>query len=470
MISRATDRLFDETVARVRSRMDRPLPKGWPRLHLPRPLAASIARANELEAAPPVLVDHYGRKMPELLLEQLLGDGAAVHLLWRALEPGDCPGFDEALNGLERVLLQEGLSFRDLTGSDSPQTLLSERRSIARLFSGTLFGTGLPLLGAYPAEREVLTADLHAGMRPEAVIDLRLGGNIVHEICHGRPRDTDCPLVPWALLEAAAIHLGAASRLAHVFPVRPGEAVPGVALFVLLGEGLARLHGRRSLWRLSMGASLEEAFGPAAPVLEVLAWQDWLRRQTPPFAENANDAVEWIKLADAVRGPSPLSSLVEACSETDRSSRRSLEALPDLVAAARDVPWSELPWGAQCAEAGDDALLEHSIRSMFVVNRIAPTFQTHPDDPPDQLIEIDLESSLLKAKRRSGGVFAEPARWLFPPPLSRQLASRGARRILIEGARRSEAPAITDGLRELCVSRSSLSPETSLKWKHSQSS
>ena len=68
----------------------------------------------------------------------------------------------------------------------------------------------------------------------------------MHELCHGLSRPLHRPPPPWMVLEAAAITLGRLAWPRHVFPDLPGEAVPGVSLFVLVGECLARLFGRKA--------------------------------------------------------------------------------------------------------------------------------------------------------------------------------------------------------------------------------
>ena len=115
--------------------------------------------------------------------------------------------------------------------------------------SRTRLGSGLPLVGAYPAEREAIGRDLASGADAHAVFDLRLSGNLAHEICHGPLRAGDGPAAPWLIIESAALHLGSIAFRRHVFPEVAGEAIPGVAPFVLVGEALARLFGRRALWR-----------------------------------------------------------------------------------------------------------------------------------------------------------------------------------------------------------------------------
>src|SRR5262249_43958161 len=140
----------------------------------------------------------------------------------------------------------------------------------------------------------------------DATIDHRLSGHVLHELCHGLQREADGAPPPWMVIEAAALHLGFAARREHIFPREPGEAIPGVSLFVLVGEALARRHGAAALWRAPLGAPAAELFGPrVAAALDAAGWQDWLARRCPPFVNDALRALSWIKLAEAAAAPAP---------------------------------------------------------------------------------------------------------------------------------------------------------------------
>src|SRR5437016_1063881 len=79
-----------------------------------------------------------------------------------------------ALDGLYAALAEAGLDAQRMLGARSLAELMAARPTAAELYAPTLFGSGLPLLGAYPAELAVMAADLAAGQRPEDVLDLRL--------------------------------------------------------------------------------------------------------------------------------------------------------------------------------------------------------------------------------------------------------------------------------------------------------
>lgn len=444
--------------ARFRATVDAAGGIDWP-LALPPALRETMIGAARLEGGecPPLLADFYTGTMPRMLVEQLREEP----LLWRRLDPGRTPRLREALDGLFAALRAAQIDPLAFTGADSPDVLFAARPSVAELFQPMLFGSGLPMVGAYPAERALLARELAAGADPDALIDLRLSGNLVHEICHGLRREAEAPPPPWMVLESAAIHLGMTARAAHVFPDDPGEAVPGVSLFVLVGEGLARLFGAPALWRASLGASLSAMFGErAAGALAVAGWQDWLRRKKPPFTPDALDALGWIKLADATRASTPLDPLLDRAAQDDPF--RAARELPPLVAAADAVPWSALPWSAEEPGPLDEAMAGTAVRALFQVNCMAPTFQTHPAEPPGGRLVLDVGSCVLSAARRPEGVFGEPARWLFPPPLARRIAGRGARKVRIEGATRTRALEIAAALLTLSREKSALPAETVL--------
>jgi hypothetical protein len=114
------------------------------------------------------------------------------------------------------------------------------------------------------------------------------------------------------------------------------------------------------------------------------------------------------------------------------------------------------------------ALVKDAVRALFQVNRMAPTFQTAPSEPPGGRLWLDVAACSLWAERRSDGVFAEPAWWLFPPPLARRLHDRGARRVRVDGAVRAARGAIAHALIELAADGGALAEEPVLSWTSSR--
>ncbi|HWE22426.1 MAG TPA: hypothetical protein VG496_00675, partial [Myxococcales bacterium] len=271
-----------------------------------------------------------------------------------------------------------------------------------------------------------------AGSEPQECLDLRLSGNLVHEICHGERRH-EChrPPPPWLLVESAAAHLGATAFARHLHPEVAGEAVPGLAPFVMVGDAFARLFGTRALWSLTAGEPIEAAFGQrAGRALTVAGWQDWLRRREPPFARDAARGVAWVKLADAARSMSLLATLPDEAKTPEPLAR--VRDLPDLLDAAAMVPWRELPWWSEEPTSADAAMARHAVRAMFQIDVLAPTFQTHPYRP--SALHLDTESCLLTRERAERGVGpGEPPAWIVPPPLCRRLARGGVRRLSVGG-------------------------------------
>jgi hypothetical protein len=417
--------------ATLRAELARPgtraLPDGFPRPRLPPAMRETIAAAADL-ADPSALADFYCERMPRMLIDQLVrGSDAAGALLWMPIDGERAPRLRAGLRGIGEALAAEGLR------ADTWRDPLAGQPCAARLASETLLGSGLPMVGAYPAERDALALELEAGADAHERLDLRLSGNLVHEICHGPRRECAGPPGPWLLLEAAALHLGATAFPRHVHPEVAGESIPGVAPFVLMGGALARIFGRRALWSLNGGTGIESAFGArAGRALTVAGWQEWLRRPEPPFARDASRAVGWIKLADAARGESPIAALIDraACLDPLAAARD----LPDLLDAAAEVPWTELPWWAQGVGPGDVELARSGVRAMFQVDVIAGTFQTHPHRP--SRLHLDAEACLLTRDRASHGVGpGEPPQWVVPPPLCRRLAGSGTARLSVRSGR-----------------------------------
>jgi hypothetical protein len=423
------DARFAETVAGAAR------PAGWPPFALPGSIAATLEEAARREACPPPVVDYYTRRMPAMLVEQQTPADETRARLWREL--GKAPRLRAALEGLYRALAEEGIDARRFLGAHSAGELLAARPSVAALYARTMFGSGLPLLGAWPAERELLARELD----DEDSIDRRLSGNLVHELCHGPAAAHAERPTPWMIAEAAALTLGARAFARHLFPEEPGEAVPGVSLFVCLGSALRRRFP--GFLRILDGAPLSERVGEAAArALEAAAWQDWLARREPPFARDALSAMAWIKLAEA-----PLSG-------------------EDLLARAAATPWSELSWWRESNFSLEE--VEEAVGALFQVNRMAPTFQTHPDELPGGRLWLDVAACTLSAERRSDGVFAEPAWWLVPPPMARRLWERGARRLRVDGARREDRRAIAAALFELAQDNQPLPEEPVLTWTSSR--
>jgi len=384
-------------------------------LLLPPALRETMVAAGPSES----LAAYYCEQMPRLLIDQMLrGEDFARRLLWMPLDLSRLPRLSTALDGLFALL---GEDAPKLTGAATPQALLALRSSAAALAAPTLLGCGLPLVGAWPAERELINA---AQGDPYAVFDLRLSGGLVHELCHGLRRPLEAPPPPWIVLEAAALLLGSLAFPRHVFPQQAGEAVPGVSLFVLLGQCLARLFGRRALLRTLIDAvPLADALGPtAALALESAARDEWLLRQEAPFARDALLAPAWVKLADAARAGRVV-GLTEAAA----------------------LPFDELPWWSEEPAAEDLDLARTAVPALFQENVMSPTYQTHPCDARE--LRLDTRTCLLQRPADRKGVFGEPAFWIYPPPLCRRLRERGAHLVTIEGGRRDHA----DGLLHLAL-------------------
>jgi hypothetical protein len=417
---------------------------GWPPFALPAPLRESIVAAAARNECPPALIEHYTERMPRMLVEQLRPDDDARRLLTRPLDLDRLPRTRAALDGLFTALALQGLDAARFVGAASRPALIAARPSLAALYAHTLFGSGLPMVGAYPADAPALERDL-ARHGADETIDRRLGCHIVHELCHGAPARDSPSLPSWMVAEAAANHLGAAARAADVFPDEAGEGLRAVALFVMLGDVLARHFGAANLWRVALVVPFATLFGAGvAAALEAAAWEDWRARQEPPFARDALAVGAWLKLVDAARAGLPLG------------------ATP--LAAANCLSWQTLPWWHAPVSAADEAMLPRALTALFQVNALAPDFRTLPSEPPQRRLWIDVAEARLFAEPRPDGAYGEPAWWILPPPLARRLHERGARRVRIEGATRARRHALAAALRELCAGSGALAVETELSW------
>jgi hypothetical protein len=218
-------------------------------LRLPVALRETMVALGEPENAAQFYCEH----MPRTLVEQMWrGDDPARALLHRPIDLYRLPRLRTALERLE----------------GAPQG-----KTIAEIASKSMLGTGLPMVGAYPAELKVIEDDLRERDADE-VLDLRLSGGLMHELCH---RETGAP---WMVLEGVAIWRGAKLFERHIFPEVAGEAVPGVSLFAILGQALERC-------------------GP--PAMERLfdkEREEWQERREAPFARDALKVLEWVKLVE----------------------------------------------------------------------------------------------------------------------------------------------------------------------------
>lgn len=418
----------------------------WPPYSLPEPLLQSIVEADARGLCPPSLIAHYTERMPAMLVEQRRAGDEPRRLLRRPLRLEDLPRTRAALDGFFAALTAHDLDPRRFTGVASTAELIAARPTLESIYAHALFGSGLPLVGAYPSDAPSLMQAI-AAHGADGAIDRRLGCHVVHELCHGPPRACE-KAPPWLVVEAAANHLGAAARAADVFPDEAGEGLRAVSLFVLVGDVLARHFGAAALWRVNLGEPLPSLFGAeVAAALDAAAWEDWRARQEPPFARDALGAAGWIKLIDAARANLPLDDAP--------------------LARARALPWTSLPWWHAPVDDADVRMLPRALAALFQVNALAPDFRTVPDEPPGRRLLIDVADARIFAEPRAHG-WGEPASWIFPPPLARSLFERGARRIRIEGATRKARAALADALVELGAQRRPLAAELELVWDSSR--
>ena len=482
-------------------------PPGWMRPRLPRAIADSMRVARRLLGEQPVQLDaHYLERAPRELVEQQLRGDDARTLLWRPLDAARLPGFSAALDGACALLRAHGFSPRRLLGAESADQLLAARPCALEVAQGTLLACGLPLLGAGAAEREAIARALALpGADPDAILDRHLGQHLLHELLHGRDAATldvqrdawdaieymlhtneyrwDAKDIawhanhlggpPWLVREAAALWLQARAFPRHVFPEVAGEAVPGVSLFVLAGECLSAALGADALLAALVSPDEEwpaRATPRAAALLAIAEWQEWLQRKSAPFAQDALRALDWARLASAARAlslPGPRSAALEPLAALAERARelgpqRAVRELPSLLDAAAAIGWASLPWWQGAIGSEEPRRARTALRALFQDNALAPIFVTRPAELADGKLTLDTASCVVRAARRAQGVFAEPAHWLFPPPLCRALWERGLRKLELRGAERRECDALADALVALASGAGPLDAEWTL--------
>lgn len=448
-------------------------------------VSAAIAARLTPDAAQG-LAAYYGERMPRALIAQLWeppdADAALVQgLLHGPLDPAHTPRLTAALHGLCDALTGAGLRPEDALGAPDAAALWRRRPSAAALFRSSLFGSGLPMLGAQPFEVPTLCALLRGGQEPMSVLDDRVAAHLIHELCHGRARPRALH-ASWMIQEAAAAHLGLHASPALLIPDRPAGALPAALHHLLLADVLARFHGLAALWSIPLGdAPLAATLGPrAAAAFDVAEWQHWRRSQRPPFAPDSLRVFDWLKLYDAARAPLPsaagatLAALLDDasaaapdCADPDAPDAafcrfQAVVAGPDLLDAAAALPWDALPWYHAAPSEADEALIPLGVRALFQVHLLAPNLQLHPSPLPEDTLLLDVDACALRALPRRDGIYAEPARWLLPPPIAHRLRARGARLIRFTGCRQPSAAAIAQQIIALSRASAPLPAESTL--------
>ena len=441
------------------------LPDDWEPLEPPPAILDSCQTAIRLGVIEPdALEDYYGRAMPAELLHQLCGDAPPTPLLWRPLELERLPILRGALTGAFQALAAAGLDPATCLGARSPEALLRGRPTLAHLYAGALFGSGFPMIGATPNHGRAIAAWAEAhGLDPDGATDLWLSGNVLHERFHGQRRALLRRPDSWMVQECASIHLGWTARPGHVLPEAHGAAVPAGAPYLMVALALARHIGAGALWRVGLlGEPLaRHTTRRVEAALTVAEWQSLRAQRRPQFAPDGHRPVAWIKLLDAARGPAPLDALLDAVAARDDLLEPGgpVTEGPELLAEAARLDWADLPWYRAPVSEADRALIEPAVRGLFLVHRLAPTFLTLPDPLPGDQLMLDPRACLLQAARRPHGVYNEPARWLFPPPLSRRVSERGAERVVVTGATRGRLMEVVRRLDELAMGEGALPRE-----------
>lgn len=308
-------------------------PPAIPRLFA-RMLERALATTAGSERA--MLIEYHTRTLQRMRAEVVASsDEPQRSLLHTPLALDQVPRLAAALEAFFALVTAASVDPRVAFGAASATELLTLRPTVAALFAGAHYGSYGPPLYLGPNDLAALKRELAAD-RVHRVIDRRLTGPLIHELSHfGCAR---APLASPYLDECISAYLGALAYPALAVP-EPSEdaAMYGAAWFTQVGAHLAHIVGRDALIRAHAGVVPWDEVLPAGlrPILERLAWEQWLTGRQLSFLGQTDQPVPWIKafwLAAA-------------------------GALPDDVTLAglSAWPWSKLPRGAW-TEA-DDALL-----------------------------------------------------------------------------------------------------------------
>lgn len=313
-------------------------------------LARALAVCDSAERQ--VLLEHHTRTLQRLRAGVVAcSDEPQRMLLHTPLDLAVMPRLAAALDGFFSLLAEVGVPSEVALGARNAHALVAARPTLAALFAGAYYGGYGPPLYLGPNDLAALGRELAAGDPVLAVIDRRLPGPLVHELSHfGRSRHA---LASPYLDECVAAYIGTLAYPALALP-GPGDdaAMYMAAWFTQVGAHLSRLTGRDALIRAHAGVIPWSDVLPAGllPVLERLAWDQWLERRGPSFLGHTDQPDPWIKafwLAAAGRLPDDVS----------------------LGELAR-WPWADLPRGAWTD--ADAALLAWGRAALATEPRLTP--------------------------------------------------------------------------------------------------
>lgn len=400
------------------------------------------------------MVDHHGEAVPRAWAERFHGAPPSVLDVLRAdLRQLSLPRLRGALTALFDGLERHGIDPEGVWGVDSPTALLDLCPRIVDLHPGTFFGATMPMIALGPNSVAELARCLDAGVPPEVVLDVRLAGQVMHELSHGPNRGWSGGPGSYLLAEASGTIVSLGCRAAHVLAETPGEAVVGLRNALVLGHALVDELGEAAVWRLAMCATspTDELGAVAGHALVAMDWQEWLPRDSPSFVPDNRRALDAAKLLWIARHEPERIPALAVLGALDAVGPADVIGLSNLLDAARDLPWPSLGAWAAPVEARHLLGVDLAVRSMFQVERLQPDLQVCPADPPRGELVLDVADCRLSSAPRLDHAYGEAASWCLAPPLCRELYRRGLRRLVITGCASGRVHPIADRIRALAT-------------------
>lgn len=441
----------------LRARIDRTLHQ-LAGLSLPAGVRLPTGPGAQLRAALDLVLPHLPAERAEALIttyaeQQLL---ACVHDLLDDPEILDlvqrpAAELPRLRRGLDRLLQPRSTTWHPWSAPDA-DALLAERPTPLHLHQLTAHAPGSPMRGLAPFQRAVLRQRLAVGTPPTTLLDRHLNAHLLHELCRGPARGWAGGWPAFTLLEAATTHVQRRCAPEQVFPTTLGEAPGGYRHFAMLGAYLALWRGEARTWQLATASRTpQDGLGDRVSAPLALAdLQAWLARGGHHLGPAWSDPFAWLKLLAQATHGGPLDALLRKVPRNGPATVELAQELPDLLTAAANLRWSELPvWREPTPPESLPDLLGAAVSAMLCEDVSGPTLEAAPSDPPRGELLLHTESCTLEAHPRAHRQYTEPARWLLPPGWVASLHRRGLRTLTLRGVDHSQRGAALDRLLDL---------------------
>jgi len=391
-LAAATQAAWRELAARGRLHADAAPPDG----ELPwafREMLASAIAVEEREGSEraALLRRHYLELMPRQRVEQMATTAEPNATLFHTrLDAARLPRLRAALDRLYALVEGAGVDPARALPAATPEALLVNFPTVARLYAVTHYGGFMPLLYGTPADLARAAVDLtDVQSDAQTAIDRHLTAPIVHELAHfGRRRRG---LLPLYLDECVAGHVGVLAHPAFAYPTEADvDALYASPWFAQVGQALARVVGTPALVRAHAGAADWRDVLPDGFLDEALAagWNEYVERRGPHF------------LSDSFR-PDPWLARILAH-----------EAPPD--------------------DEADEAILADALRAMCLENRVEAGAYVVSTRPPPGPIVVDVAARRVTTPLRAGTADTVPPAYFVPPAVARRLEALGIKALSVE--------------------------------------